>query len=231
MKTRFVALAFALTVGFASLDVAANSSTPAVAPKITGDYLEVRSCDVFTGSCFANAEMGLAGREAILVWSVREGSWKGTSLAGLGVIAVVRTDATLGDLRYQPRTGKAVLIVDERASAIQKEALVDMARELSGLLTKSVVDVKSSALDISIGNCSKAGCAKVQAGNLVQISTRCLGGGDHVCGNEDLFYPPMTKVEQALPAFSEIAAYRGDGLGLTWEGAGQRNVYLAKFSK
>src|SRR6266567_782243 len=83
---------------------------------ISGDYLEVRSCDVYTGPCFANAEMGLSGKEGMLVWSVREGSWNGVKLDGLNVIAVVRTDGTLGDQRYQPRSGKAVVVVDRLAT-------------------------------------------------------------------------------------------------------------------
>src|SRR3989440_9622353 len=87
-------------------------AAPGIATTISGDYLEVRSCDVYTGPCFANAEMGLAGKEGILVWSVREGTWNGIKLDGLNVIAVVRTDGTLGDVRYQPRTGRAVLILD-----------------------------------------------------------------------------------------------------------------------
>src|SRR2546428_10984122 len=91
---------------------AAKQSTPT----ISGDYLEVRSCDVYTGPCFANAEMGLNGKEGILVWSVRQGAWNGVKLDGLNVIAVISTDGTLGDLRYQPRRGKAVLVVDRRAT-------------------------------------------------------------------------------------------------------------------
>src|SRR2546426_7046864 len=102
------------------------------APTILGDYLEVRSCDVFTGPCFANAEMGLTGKEGILVWSVREGNWKGTALGGLSVIAVVRTDGTLGDLRYNPRRGQAVVIVDAKANSQQREALKDLACSLAG---------------------------------------------------------------------------------------------------
>src|SRR5713226_9930554 len=94
--------------------VSAQAAKPSV-PAISGDYLEVRSCDVYTGPCFANAEMGLTGKEGILVWAVREGTWKGIRLDGLSVIAVVRTDGTLGDLRYEPRSGKAVLIVDDYA--------------------------------------------------------------------------------------------------------------------
>src|SRR5947209_9456114 len=88
-------------------------------PAISGDYFEVRSCDVYTGPCFANAEMNVTGKEGIMVWSVREGNWQGTSLSGLSVIAVVCTDGTLGDVRYQPRAGRAVLIVDENANAAQ----------------------------------------------------------------------------------------------------------------
>src|SRR6266404_7258081 len=97
------------------------------APTISGDYLEVRSCDVYTGPCFANSEMGLAGKEGMMLWSVREGSWKGASLNGLSVMVVMRTDGTLGDLKYEPRSGEAVIIVDAKADSKQREALVDFA--------------------------------------------------------------------------------------------------------
>src|SRR5437899_22585 len=107
-------------------------------PGISGSYLEVRSCDVYTGPCFANGEMGLAGKEALMVWAVREGSWKGVALDGLNVIAVVKTDDTLGDLKYQPRSGPAVLITDAAANARQKEALTDFARAMSGKLINKV---------------------------------------------------------------------------------------------
>src|SRR5437867_11197179 len=103
MKLSLTVLSLAALTAFASTQSA---------PTISGNYLEVRSCDVYTGACYANAEMNLSGKEGILVWSVREGGWKGTSLGGLSVIAVVSTDGTLGDLSYQPRAGKAVFIVD-----------------------------------------------------------------------------------------------------------------------
>jgi len=201
------------------------------APAISGDYLEVRSCDVFTGPCFANAEMGLTGKEAILVWSVREGSWKGTTLDGLSVIAVVRADGTLGDVRYEPRSGKAVLIVDARANTDQQDALTDLARSLAGKLIKEVAAVKTSSIDAKIGACSKSGCAAVKAGDLVNISTRCFGDNDHVCGNEDVFYQPLTDVTGATPAFTEVAAFKGTGLNLTWQASGQRSAFLAAFTR
>src|SRR4051812_24282036 len=91
--------------------IASSAFAVGTLPTISGDYLEVRSCDVYTGSCFANSEMNLTGKEGMMLWSVREGSWKGTKLDGLTVIAVVKVDGTLGDLKYQPRAGNAVLIV------------------------------------------------------------------------------------------------------------------------
>ena len=81
------------------LTLAASSLFAGNTPAISGDYLEVRSCDVYTGPCFANAEMNLTGKEGMMFWAVREGNWNGTSLKGLGVMVVVRTDATLGDLK------------------------------------------------------------------------------------------------------------------------------------
>jgi hypothetical protein len=200
-------------------------------PTIKGDYLEVRSCDIYTGPCFANAEMGTTGREAMLVWNVKEGSWQGTSLDGLSVIAVVRTDATLGNLKYEPRSGKAVLIVDEKASPSQQEALKSFAQSMAGKLISEVAAVKTSDIEAKIGSCTKSGCAVVKAKGLIDISTRCFGDDDHVCGNEDIFYPPLTDVNEPMPAYTEIAAFNGKGLNATWQFTGQRSAFLASFAR
>ena len=213
-----------------ALAVASTLTAKQSAPTISGGYLEVRSCDVFTGYCFANGEMNLAGKEGMMVWSVSEGSWNGTSLNGLSVIAVVRADGTLGDVRFQPRSAKSVLIVDAKANAKQREALCNLARTMAGGLLKQVAEVKSASIESSIGTCTKAGCASVKADNLVEITTRCLGGKDHVCGNEETYYPPLTDV-QATPAFTELASFQGDGLNLKWENTGTRSAFIGSFSR
>lgn len=222
-STALILITFILS-GFST--VAANQ------PVISGDYLEARSCDVFTGPCFANAEMGVTGKEAILVWAVRDGSWNKEELSGLSVVAVVRTDDTLGDLQYQPREGKAVLIVDERANESQREALTSLARAMAGDLIEEVVQVSAAPMNIDVGNCTKSGgCASAKVGDLVEISTRCFGGKDHLCGNEEVFYPPLTAVHGAYPAFTEVASFQGAGLDATWQNAGQRSAFIAKFTR
>jgi hypothetical protein len=213
------------------LAAATAFATKGPAPTISGDYVEVRSCDVYTGPCFANAEMGLSGKEGILVWSIRQGAWNGVPLDGLNVIAVVRADGTLGDLRYQPRRGKAVLVVDRMATAKQQAALIDLARSLAGGLIQEVAEVKAASMEVAIGACARKGCASVKAGKLVEISTRCLGAKDHLCGNEETFYPPLTDVDGACPAFAELASYAGSGLNLTWDWVEKRNAFTGSFAR
>ncbi|HTD88874.1 MAG TPA: DUF1326 domain-containing protein [Candidatus Binatia bacterium] len=213
-----------------ALAILLATATPLLA-EISGDYLEVRTCDVYTGPCFANAEMGLSGKEAIMVWSIREGQWKNTALDGLKVIAVVKTEDTLGDQSYQPRTGMAVLVVDAKATSEQREALLDFARSRAGKLIGEVANVKSVDIESNLGACKGGGCATVKAGNLINISTRCLGDKDHACGNESTYYPPLTEVNGAYPAFTELATFKGTGLNVTFEATGQRSAFLASFSR
>ena len=120
--------------------------------------------------------------------------------------------------------------MDAKANAQQREALCSLARTMAGGLLKQVAEVKTASIESSIGTCTKAGCAAIKAGNLVQIKTRCLGGGDHICANEEVYYPPLTDV-QATPAFTELASFQGDGLNLKWENAGTRSAFIGSFSK
>src|ERR1700752_1242835 len=113
----------------------------ASAEQIRGDYIETRSADVYTGQCFANGEVNLVGNEAILAWHVREGSWNGISLASLSVTAVVRAKGTLGDPYENPYPAKAVLLVDDQASAQQSAALVSFAQQMGGELLAHVEQV------------------------------------------------------------------------------------------
>jgi hypothetical protein len=201
------------------------------AQTIRGDYLEVRSCDVYTGACVANSEMGLTGKEAMLVWSIKEGSWQGVTLDGLSIVAVVRADGTLGDLNAYPRTGRAVLIVDAKANSAQQEALKDFARSQGGNLTKEIAATKSAAIDVKFGSCTSGACATVKAGDLVEISTQCLGGKDHLCGNEENYYPPLTPAHHAFTAYTELAKFTGSDLNVTWSLTGKRSSYVGAFSR
>jgi len=220
-----------LTLALAALATTLTLPAKQSATAITGNYLEVRSCDIYTGACVANSEMGLSGKEGMLVWHVKHGAWNGASLDGLSVMAVLRTDETLGDMRLHPGGGRAVLIVDSCATGAQQKALAEFARAQAGKLIKDVAAVKTAAIEVKMGQCKSGSCATVKAGDLVEISTRCLGGNDHLCGNEENFYPPLTKVEHASSAYTELAAFRGQELNATWELTGRRSAYLGTFAQ
>src|SRR2546427_11634946 len=108
--------------------VLAVLATGVQAQQISGDYIETRNADIWTGACVANSELNLAGDQAILAWRVDEGKWNGVSLNGLGVVGVVKASATLGDNYNNPYPAQAGMIVDERANAEQRKALVGFAQ-------------------------------------------------------------------------------------------------------
>ena len=220
---------FFLMVGAAMLFL--SGSATAINPKtdVQGNYVEVRSCDVYTGSCFANSEMGLTGEEAILTWSITRGSYRGVPVDGLNIIGVVKARATLGDGNHDPYPAKSILIVDQRANHFQREALVHFAKAMAGKLLANVVDVQVAPIEARMGTCSKSGCASVLADGLVEVKTRCLDSEDHVCGNEETFYPPLTKVDDAVPALTVEGSFQGDGLGVTWSDAGRRSAFVGTF--
>jgi hypothetical protein len=227
MVFKLCGLGLAVAAAFAGTSVV--KQTPP--SNIAGDYVEIRSCDIYTGSCFANAEMTLTGHEAIMAWSVRDGDLDGVNLDGLNVIAVVQARDTLGDVARYPQQTRSVLIVDETAGPEQREALVRLAQQKAGALLGKTVGVEVAPISVQLpATCSNSGCASVQAGHLVEIQTRCLGGGDHVCGNEEMFYPPLTPVNDPRPAFTVAGVYRGPGLGTRFDEANRRSAYLATFA-
>src|ERR1035441_11038263 len=93
------------------------------AHNIYGNYVEARTADVYTGPCFANAEVGLVGQLAVFGWKVTKGSWQGVDLDGMSVVGVVRAHHTLGDVFESAYPVKAVMIVDSRANPEQRLAL------------------------------------------------------------------------------------------------------------
>jgi hypothetical protein len=215
-----------LAVGLSLLSGLAASGRAA----IKGDYIEVRSADVYTGPCFANSEVGLTGKEAILGWKVQEGSWKGVSLAGLSVVAAVTTQATLGDPYHNPYPAHAVLILDSRASREQRSALAEFARSMAGGLLAHVVRVETAPIEFTVEHGDHHGAAKLVAGQIARIETRSLCQGDIICGNEVVYYPPLVNLAHAMPAFALDESFQGQGLGVVWKLRDKRCAFVGAFT-
>jgi hypothetical protein len=197
---------------------------------VSGNYMEARTADVYTGPCFANGEVEINGKEAVFGWKINKGTWQGVDIAGLGVVGVVRSKHTLGDIHRPINPATSVLIVDSRATAAQRTALVAFAKSQTPDLLQNVVMVKSAPIELVVENGNiHGGAARLTAGSLAEISTRGMTEADHTCGNEDIYYPPLTTLEHAMPAYALENSYKGDGLDETWSVRFRRSSFVGTF--
>ncbi len=226
--SRFLLAAAFLAVGAMAFAATAFAESPGEADtSLTGLYLEARTADVYAGHCYANSEVGLDGEEAVLAWNVSEGMYEGVELSGLSVVAVVKAQATLGDPHDNPYPVESVLIVDEAANADQRSALIQLAHDMGGELLDNVRNIRDAPVAADFE--STPGHAALTAGELVEIKTRAITHKDHLCGSEFVYYPPLTEIADAMPAYTEAHAFRGDDFDTTWSCPLKRSAFLGTF--
>lgn len=202
------------------------------AAEISGEYIESRTCDVYTGPCFANGQIGQAGREALMAWKVDKGGWNKVDLTDLGVVLVMTANDTLGfnpSFAVNPYPVSSVVLVDERATPDQRIALVEFVKASAPKLTEKIVKIE--AVPISLVNDHLAGKGRLVAGKVARIETRAMSKKDCVCTNEAVFYPPLTKISNSQPAYALKMSFEGEGLNNTWDLNGGRSAFLGTFRK
>jgi Protein of unknown function (DUF1326) len=214
----------------------------AQAAEVQGDYVEARNADVFTGPCFSNAEILIVGKQAVMAWRVNQGTWKGVDVAGLCVAAAVQADNTFSV--DDPAKARAVLIVDARADERQQSALIDMAKTLGGtrvanrpaavIVTRMQLKLESphgeSLAAHSTHGMPQAPRASFWAAGIAQIVTRPLDERDHLCGNEVVAYPPLSKAVEAKPAYTLGHQFKGEGLEARWDDPNCRSSFVGHFA-
>lgn len=207
--------------------VALSFAVRASAGSITGDYLESRNAEVWIGECFANSEMNLVGDKAIMAWKVKQGAYHDVALDGLAVAAVVFSDKTFG-IHKEFRT-RAVMLVDERASASQRQALVAMAKALAGETIQSVVAVRPTRIRLETNTCETLGCAELDA-TVAKVKTRCLKACDRICSHERIAYPVLAKITNEYAAYTLESQYSGRELNGSFRSDNARSAVLGRFA-
>ena len=200
-------------------------------PQIHGEYLETRSADVYVGQCFANSEMNLSGQEAIVAGHINQGQWEGVALDGLTIVGAIKAQATLGDPYGRPYPAKSVLLVDQQATPQQRLALINFAQEMGGELLRHVVRVIDTQIDMEVAQGAHSTRARLQAGDTVTVETRAIGEKDHLCGNEDTFYQPLTPTAHAMPAVAMTDEYHGKDLNISWTLHDKRSAFVGTFAR
>ena len=212
----------------AALLLGANPAVAADRAPIVGDYVEARTAEVFAGGCIMNSEAETMGRQAVMAWRITTGTYHGVVLDGLTVVAAVAGDRNLGMRELGGEAAsvvRAIITVDLRATPEQREALVDLARELSGGLITEVVRVESAPIRFA----TTAKYIEVSASDTVQLTVNKEMTHDPSCGAMQWFHP-FTSLDESSMGTADAHAFSGAGLGTRWSAPGKRSAFFGTFS-
>ena len=191
--------------------------------------MEARTCQVYTGPCFANGETGLAGKDAVMAWSITNGGHNGVDLSGLKVVAAVRASDTLGfGGLHDAESVKVSIMVDQNATEEQRRALVDFAEQQVGQVSHDVAGVSTTPISMELDTVELRGT--LRAGKSVELTTRKTRPGDCICSNELAYYPPLAKVNTFAPGVTIDGNVSARGLGSRWSIPNSRSAYMATFA-
>ena len=168
---------------FSFLTIMVSLPSLAAAEPLRGTYVEARTCQVYTGPCFANGEVGSTGKDAILTWHIKSGDLNGVELKGHSVAVIVRASHTLGFNGFDDATTtKAIVIVDANADESQAIALQQFALAQTGLEATQVADVYQRDIEMNFDMTELTATVKVE--DFAMLETRKARKGDCICSNE-----------------------------------------------
>jgi hypothetical protein len=202
--------------------------TPVVAmgPGISGEYVEARTAEIFTGGCIMASEAETMGKQAVLAWKVDRGTFDGVSLDGLAVVAAVAGDRNLGiaEIGGEKANIRSAVFVDARASSEQQAALVAMATELSNGTVSNIVTVTPAPIEFA----SDAHAANVTTEH-VTLAVEKHMHHDPSCGAMQWFHAFVPSAQTAMGLALENR-FSGPALGTKWSDPNKRSAFFGTFS-
>ena len=217
MKTKI----FTLTAIVLLLTAAGALSTQP--ETVQGEYLEARSVSVYVGACHYGAEYVEGGREATLVWNIRQGTWKDVSLDGLTVVAVVTAK---NNLAIDTDTRRSVLYIDEKATSEQRAAVIDLMTVKRSVVLGEVVSTESAPITFT-----KEGVKyDLQVGKVLTLSI-----SRYPCQNctqpHQIWYKPLEQLDTPIVGKSTSYSYQDKILSVTWNcDEDINNVFVGYFA-
>jgi hypothetical protein len=211
----------------AVMAVTLSAGIQASDPVLTGDYVEARTAEVFTGGCIMGSEGEVSGREAIMAWRVNQGSMYGVPLDGLAVVAVVAGDRNLGTHELGgPRASlvKSIVMTDERANPAQQQALVALARTMAPELVKDVVATRKTPITFRVDGDTfqvSAGAAKLDTTTKLEHSLECGAAK---------WFSPLAPTQGAQVGMTRSQEWSGDELGAQWKQMNRKSSYIGTFT-
>jgi hypothetical protein len=214
------------TVLLAVLGLASTVSIAAGGPAVSGQYVEARTAEIFTGGCIMGSEAETMGKQAVLAWKVDRGSVNGVSLDGLSVVAALAGDVNLGlhEIGGSTATVRSVVYVDERANPVQRMALVSLANDMTKRIG-TIVSVTPAPITFA------------DAGNAIHVATSNVAlditkeiNHDPTCGAQQWF-TPLANTDHVHMGQADQNAFTGAALGTKWSDPNKRSAFFGTFSR
>jgi hypothetical protein len=221
-----------ITMKYAAIVAAFLTATAAAAPddrtRVTGEYVEARTAEVFAGGCIMNSEAETAGRQAVMAWRITTGRIGAVAIDGLAMAAAVAGDRNLGmrDMGGEaPHTIRAIVTIDDRARDDQRQALVGLVRELSGGLVSDIVRVDVGPVRFV----TTEHVIDVRAAGDLLLTVNKHMTHDPSCGAMQWFKPFSPQLTRSAMGVAETHTYSGSALGSRWSAPNKRSAFWGTF--
>lgn len=187
----------------------------------SGEFVELHSCDLYTGGCTASSESTLLGRQLFRAWSISQGTWENQELSGLKVALLELGSANLAE-KGTP-VEKAEIFVPVGLPAAQKEALI------SWVNSQGQVSASTRVVEADIRYQRLGGIAQVTVNDSIALCTMPIGKCSTGACGQALWYVPQAKYSSYQVVASEDSKIRDTALEFSWTDHDRPNVFLASF--
>jgi hypothetical protein len=188
---------------------------------VRGDYVEVRTASVFAGACHYNGEVVTTGREAMMAWNVTSGNWEGVDLTGVRVMAIVSSDANLGD-KNAARHSEVVIDSPSRSQSL---AILNAIKDKYAASLGNIVKVRNAPIKFV-----REGKTYAVAADDATIDVEAMPN-DLCCKMPNLvWYTPLVGLENRKVGYTTNAVYSGNTVGEQWSRAGENSAFYGSFS-
>jgi hypothetical protein len=220
MKITLATLALAAAIGSPAL---AGSPGGEASNRISGDYVEARTASVFAGPCHYNGELTTTGRQAEMVWHIRDGAWNGVSLSGLSAVAAVVSGA---NLHNESAARRSVLFIDAGATSAQATALAAALQAKCGDALGEVVAVKRAPISFEL----KGESYLVMAPGVTRLAVDAMP--NHACCKMPnlVWYRPLVALQNRRVGYTRESGIADKTLGPIWEKEGQNTAFYGAFT-
>ena len=214
-KVLFIGLAMVVAVSALVLSSSAENVS------LKGDYVEVRTASVFAGACHYNGEVTTTGREAMMAWNVTSGKWQGIDVTGVRVIAIVSSDANLGEKSV---ARKSEIVIDSPSRA-QSVAILNALKQNYAASLGNIVRVSNAPISFE-----RKGKTFAVAADHASLNVEAMPN-DLCCKMPNLvWYTPLVGLENRKVGYTTKANYSGNTVSDQWSQSGENSAFYGSFS-